>query len=93
MTSTEKDETDARASPDQRRHASRNAPHHLLTAGAERHADADLARSSGDRKRDDGIETDARQHQAEAAEARRGTWRRPSAPLASVPDPAPSSVR
>ena len=33
--------------PDQPRHASRNAPHHLLTARAEGHADADLTRPSG----------------------------------------------
>ena len=72
------DETDARANPDQPRHASRNAPDHLLTAGAERHPDADLARPPRDRKRDDRIETDARQHQTEAAEGaeERGDRRR-----------------
>ena len=62
------DETDARANADQPRHPSRNAPDHLLTPGAERHPDADLARPPRDRKRDDRIETDARQHQTEAAE-------------------------
>ena len=56
------------ADADQPRHASRNAPDHLLTPGAERHPDADLARPPRDRKRDDRIETDAGQHQAEAAE-------------------------
>ena len=53
---------------DQPRHPSCNAPDHLLTPGAERHPDADLARPPRDRKRDDRIETDARQHQTEAAE-------------------------
>ena len=41
---------------------------HLLTPRAERHADADLARPSRDGKGDDRVETDAGQHQTEAAE-------------------------
>jgi hypothetical protein len=45
-----------------------DAPDHLLTPGAERHPNADLARPPRDRERDDRIETDARQHQSEAAE-------------------------
>ena len=62
------DETDAGRHADQPRHPSVDAPDHLLTPGAERHPNADLARPPRDRERDDRIETDARQHQSEAAE-------------------------
>ena len=60
-------ETDPRADPDQSRHASRDAPDHLLTARAERHADANLTRAPRDREGDDRIEPDAGEHQTEAA--------------------------
>jgi hypothetical protein len=52
---------------DQPRHPSVDAPDHPLTPGAERHPNADLARPPRDRERDDRMETDARQHQSEAA--------------------------
>ncbi len=78
MTSTSEHETDAGADADQPRDASRNAPDHLLTAGAERHADADLTRPPRHGKGDDGIETDAGQHETETAEdaEQRGDRRR-----------------
>ncbi len=72
-------ETDAGADADQPRHASRDAPHHLLAPRAERHADADLTRAPRDGKRDDRIEADAGQHQAEAAEDAETAWRSPLA--------------
>ncbi|HZB26518.1 MAG TPA: hypothetical protein VE379_10320, partial [Vicinamibacterales bacterium] len=58
------DETDAGRHADQPRHPSVDAPDHLLTPGAERHPNADLARPLRDRERDDRIETDARSTRA-----------------------------
>src|SRR6185503_3798732 len=63
------EETDTGADADQARDASRNTPHHLLAASAERHTDTDLSRASRHGERNNGIETDAGQHEAEAAEA------------------------
>ena len=91
IASTERKRPDAGANADQPRDAARDAPHHLLTTGAERHADADLARPPADGKRDDGVEADAGQHQTEAGEdaEKRGDRRRRR--LRVAPDPAPSS--
>src|SRR5206468_2865418 len=55
------DETDAGRHADQPRHPSVDAPDQLLTPGAERHPNADLARPPRDRERDDRIETDSSQ--------------------------------
>jgi hypothetical protein len=62
-------ETDARARSDEPCHSARDAPDHLLTPSAERHADADLTGPPRNGKRDDRIKTDAGECQAENAEA------------------------